>query len=503
MDKKEFIIALDIGTTSVKALLYCIGENVKGVSSRAYRTFYPAPGIAEQDADEIVEGVVEVVNDLIGSYNLHPSKIKALVFGGALHSMLPVNREGVPVGKALIWADFRAENQSRKLRKELDLDMIRRRTGCSIQPMYFLPRLLWFREKHSEVINKVFKFVSLKEYVIFRLFGKFIVDRSIASGTGLLNNTSMDWDQELLDIAGVKKEMFSQVVETTYLLKGIKRGFCSKMGLSPDTQGVVGGSDGPSAHLGCAGLDPSRMSMTVGTSGALRRLTNAPASIPGTEAWCYYLTEGYWVLGGVAHDTGIVVTWLSREIMGENTQKAFEIIENEVPMVSPGADGLLFFPFLGGEKTPHYIPSARGAILGMTFSHSRAHILRALIEGIAYKLYTVYSMLDPAEEKKLVVTGGILKSPTWLKITASFLGKKLFKPGVEEASAWGGVLIALRALGVIGSCQELDKYVSTCGSVSYDMDEHGVYVKLLNIYKKNYSKLYSDVKNYEQGEGFI
>jgi len=495
MAKKEFILALDIGTTSVKGLLYNIGGDVKGVCSRTYKTFYPAPGMAEQDADEVLRGVVEVVSTLMNKHGLSPSFITALVFGGALHSILPVDSKGVPIGKAMIWADFRAEKQSKKLRKELDIELIRRRTGCSIQPMYFLPRLLWLKENYPDQVKKTFKFISLKEYVIFRFFGDFFVDRSVASGTGLFNNTSMDWDQELLDIAGIKKSMFSSVVETTHLLSDLKKEFASKMTLLPGTRGVIGGSDGPSAHLGCAGLDPTRMSMTVGTSGALRRLTYAPASIPGTEAWCYYLTEGYWLLGGVAHDTGIVIRWFSKEVMGENTSKAFEIIENEVPQVPPGADGLMFFPFLGGEKTPHYIPSARGALLGMTFSHSRAHILRALMEGIAYKLFTVYRMLDPAEEKKLVVTGGILKSPTWLNITANFLGKELFKPGVEEASAWGGVLIALKALGVISSPKDMDKFVSTSGMVKSNDKEHRIYEKLLKYYDENYKKLYSnDVK---------
>jgi gluconokinase len=487
----KYIIALDIGTGSTKGLLYKIGGSVECVRSQEYPTYYPGPGRVEQDPEEILEAVVKVVSALVSDNSLAPGSVSGLVFGGILHSFLPVDIKGYPLSKAMIWGDSRSASQSDKIRSELDTEDIKKRTGCSVHPLYFLPRLVWLREQAPGIFKKVHKIISIKEYIIRHLYGEFIVDRSIASGTGMMNMRTLNWDEDLLYYAGLKGEEFSPVVETTFKLKTLKKKYASKVGLLGGTPGVVGSSDGPCAHLATAGLSDTAMSITVGSSGALRRKTGKPKVLPGLEAWCYYLTENNWLLGGVAHDAGIAMKWLFNNFF-KNKPGEFEsldIIDEYATQTPPGSCGLLFFPFLGGERSPRYNPQARGSLMGMSYEHGKKHIARALMEGISYWMYSNYKMLDPEENMELVISGGILKSPAWLQITADFFGKNLGIPLVKEASAYGTALIGLRAFGII-KITEIDNYVKQSGAVVFDPDNHRIYLEIYRAYQENYTRLF-------------
>jgi gluconokinase len=264
------------------------------------------------------------------------------------------------------------------------------------------------------------------------------------------------------------------------------------MGLRAGTPGVIGAADGPLAHLGSVGLNHSRMSLTVGTSSALRKWVQEPSVIPGSEAWCYYLCEGNWLIGGVIHDAGNVLQWLAGNIFGESdSERIFENLDSTLESIPPGSEGLIFLPFMSGERSPFYNPSARTTLLGMAFHHGKEHVIRALIEGIAYRIHSVYTVLDEQRRMDLVLTGGILKSPAWMQITADFLGKNLYRTGVPLASAWGAVLIGLRALDVVDSMQEMNGLISLGPSVKFSPENHDLYTALRSHYDITYEKLYT------------
>jgi gluconokinase len=483
----EYIIALDIGTTSTKGMLYRIQNGAVAVTSRGYPQYYPNQGFVEQDPDEILDGVGNVVKSLVTENRVDPSSIAAVVYGSFLHSMLPVDKNGDPLTRALIWADSRSIPQSERLRNELDVEEVKRRTGCTIHPLYFLPRLVWFRENEEEVLRKTRRFVSVKEYIIHKMHGESVVDRSIASGTGIWNVTTLDWDRELLHHASFSSDYFSPPVEPTYILKGMRSQFASRLGVLEGTPGIIGASDGPLAHLGSTGLMANIMSLTVGTSGALRRSSDSPRVIPLQEAWCYYLAENNWVLGAVCHDTGIVMNWFLQHFL---KGKDFDVMNALAKEVEAGADGLLFFPFLSGERSPHYNPSVRGAVLGMSFIHDMRHFVRALMEGISYRLYSNYRMLDKEAAMELALTGGIRSSPVWMQITADFFGKNLRIPKIKECAAWGAAMLGLRSLGVLGDLHEVERLVEFGLSVDYNQETHSRYTKICTRYDDAYRKIF-------------
>jgi gluconokinase len=493
MTSKDTLIAVDIGTTSVKAIVYRIGGTIEGQTSQTYGTSYPQPGFVEQDPDQVVAAVGQVLTLLLKQTNIDPKAVTAIVFSGIWQSMIPIDARGRPLCRSLLWADSRAHRQSNRLLRELGAQRVRARTGCSIHPMYHLPRLLWFKEEAPEIFKRTYKFVSIKEYVLNRFFGEFLIDRSVASGTGIWQMSSLDWDEELLVAIGLSKDFFSPVAETTAVFKkGLRAEFAAQAGLLSGTPGIVGAADGAMAHLGSVGLSDNRMSLTVGTGAALRLRISEPRSSSDTEAWCYYLTEHNWLLGGIIQDAGNVMSWFADNLMPQSESKitVYDMLNTYAQETAPGADGLIFLPFLSGERCPNNRPDARGAVYGLNFSHSRKHLARAVMEGIAYRLYSVYQMLAGPSQPELVITGGLLKSPVWIKITADFFGKRLWLPKVSETSAWGLILIALRSLNVAKNLEDLNRLVEVAGCQEPDWEAHRKYEDIHNTYNDLYRKLF-------------
>jgi gluconokinase len=490
--KSPALVSVDIGTTNTRALLYRGGTGVAGEGSAACSTSYPRPGYVEQDAEEVLAAVAGATRALLDRSGVSPREIDAVVFDGVLQSLVSVDRAGAALAPAMLWADKRSLPQSERLKARYDNEEARRRTGCPLHPMYFPSRLAWLREEAPDIWNRAARFVSLKELVVQRLTGVSKTDRSIASGTGAWNMASRDWDADLLALVGLSSSGFPECVEPTTVVGGLTTEGAAALGLREGTPVVIGASDGAMAHLGSVGVDGQRMSLTVATSGAIRRSIRAPRVLPGTEAWCYYLGEDSWIQGGVVHGAGNVLRWFGDTLMPPTAtaEDLFSEIGRIAAEVPPGADGLRFLPLLGGERCPHDRPDARGSLWGLDFSHTRGHVARALMEGLAWYLSAVYRMLVPGDGPDLVVNGGIVKSPTWLQIVADVLGKTLWLPRVTEAAAWGGALVGLRALGVISSLEEAAPFIGCNGGVHHDPGRHEIYATVIESCDELYRKLY-------------
>jgi len=488
--RRSCIISVDIGTSSVKALLCEVGGAAIAEERITYATYYPRPGWVEQDPDEILAALVLAVRNLMAAAGCAPGSIAAVVFGGIWQSLLPIDAQDRPLCRATIWSDLRSTAQNAALRSSLDVEAVKAATGCSLHPMYHLSRLMHLKEEAPELFRRADRFVSIKEYLLTRLFGTRLVDYSLASGTGVWNLQAMDWDAGLLALAGLDRARFSDCVEPTTLLPGLKREFAAEMGLLPGTPGVIGAADGALAHLGAVGLRGDRLSLSVGTSVAMRRCVDSPRVVRGSEAWCYYLAEGSWLLGGVLHDGGNTLGWLGDTAFGAENDGKFAAMSRAAGEVAPGAEGLFFLPFFGGERSPRYRPDTRGTIHGLSFNHGRGHLVRALMEGLAYCMDSVYAVLAAGSAPEIVVTGGILKSPTWLGIVADSLGTVLHLPGVDESAAWGGVLLGTRAIGACSTLAEAAADLAEAGVVRPDPARQAAYRKLNEAYAGLYTRLH-------------
>jgi len=494
---KSRIISIDIGTSSAKALLCTAEGTIVAQGSASYPCYYPEPGWAEQDVDEILAAVIKVIGSLVRQADLAASSVEAIVFGGIWQSFLPLDADDRPLCRALIWADQRSAKENALLRAQLDNEDVRARTGAALHPMYFLSRILWFKNEAPDLYARTARFVSIKEYILSRLYGTRVVDRAIASGTGAWNIARRDWDYELLTSVGAGEARFSECVEPTSMVRGLKSNYATAMGLSEGVPAVVGAADGALAHLGAVGLTEGRMSLSAGTSIALRLRSAEPRTVRGSEAWCYYLADGNWLRGGVAHGGGNALNWFANNILGsragDEDEKVFDRMNELARRAAPGASGLRFFPLFGGERCPNYRPDARGGIMGLSLNHGVPELTRALYEGLAFSIRAIYQMLAGDLRPDLVVTGGILKSPVWLEIVADCLGKPLWRPAVDESAVWGGVVLGLKAIGAYPDLATASSsLVGTAGAIEPGPANQAAYEKIMSEYEKLYTRLYAN-----------
>lgn len=497
----SYMIGVDIGTTSTKAVLYEENGTVMASSNIGYPLYTPSADIAEQDPEEIFAAVLQAVKQVNEQGKMKPGQIMFVSFSTAMHSVIPVDRAGTPLMRCLTWADNRSVGWSDRLKKEMGGHEIYLRTGTPIHPMSPLTKILWLRHEKPDIFNKTSKFISIKEYVFFKLFGKYIVDYSIASATGLMNLKQLNWDAEALHIAGITSEQLSSLVSPTHVLHGLAPEFAEKMGLSPSTPFVIGASDGVLSNLGVGAIDPGVVAVTIGTSGAIRTVIDEPRTDPKGRIFCYALTEHHWVIGGAVNNGGGIFRWVRDEIAASEVETAkrlgissYDVLTRIAERVPPGSDGLLFHPYLSGERAPLWNPNARGSFFGLTLHHQKEHMIRAVLEGVIFNLYTVLLAMEEqiGQPLKIQATGGFARSPLWRQMMADIFDQTVIIPESFESSCLGAAVLGLYALGKIDSFSQVADMIGQTHEHKPLREHAAIYKELLPIYIRISRKLEED-----------
>jgi len=477
-------IGIDIGTTSTKSVAF----NREGEQLGSFTAEYPLlrehPDWAEQDPDEIFGAVIRSVRGALAQSGLSGGDVAAAGVSSAMHSLIAVGADGRPLTRSITWADGRSEPQTRKIREEFGGREIYLRTGTPIHPMSPLPKLMWLRERSPDVWAAARKFVSIKEYVLYRLFGEWAVDTSIASATGLLRLDTLEWDEEALGVAGVDADRLSAVRPVSYRLEGMDPSLAEQMDLEADTPFFLGSSDGALANLGVGATGPGDMAVTIGTSAAVRMMTGRPLTDMGQRTFCYHVAESSYIIGGATNNGGIVLQWMREAMFGGD--KTTEELLTEAARVSPGAEGLLFLPYLSGERAPIYSAEARGTFFGAHLGHRREHFVRAGLEGVMLAVGSVAEALKdlagPAAEVR--ASGGFAKSPLWRQMLADMLGQEVGIPRVTEASALGAAMIAMQGLGELADLGLAKQWAPIAERLQPDPERSGIYRELFGIYSR-------------------
>jgi gluconokinase len=483
----DCVLGVDLGTSGARAVLVGSDGQILAQAGTAYHLFAPRTDWAEQEADEVLAGASQAVRQALAQSGRPPAAVRALALSGVLHSLLAVDAAGRPLGRALTWADSRAAAQARAIADSWQA--LYPLTGCPPHPLYPLAKVRWFRERAPEIFARAARFVSLKEYVLYHWTGRWVIDHSLASGTGLFDLRRLTWLPAALDLAGLDPDRLSEPVAPTARLP-FRPVAARTLGLSPEVVLVPGAGDGPLACLGAGGIGPGQLTATVGTSGAVRAVLPAPRTDPERRTWCYYLAEGHWVAGGAINNAGLAYRWLAQQVLGL-TEDAAEQLAAEAP---PGAGGLLCLPFLTGERSPYWNADARGLFVGLSLEHDRRHLLRAMVEGVCFRLRSVAeavaAVAGPPVEIRL--TGGLLHSPLWTQTLADVLGWPLRRPTVSEASAYGAALLALRALERLPSLEAGASLVGTADEVQPQPERQALYESLYRLYWQVYWHLQPD-----------
>jgi gluconokinase len=494
-------IGVDIGTTGSRAIIYSTEGTLLANQSLEYPLYTPTPTWVEQDPDEVFKAVLSVIKRAVAQANLSAKAFSGICFGAAFHSFIPVDKDGNALCRMMTWADTRSQSYIEQLRANHDSKAIYMRTGCPPHPMYLVSKILWLKHEQRELFNRVHKFISIKEYVLYRFLKRFVVDRSIASGSGMYNIHKLTWDEELLSILDIPAEMFSDVVATTHVVEGIEPEIAAQLDLPSTIKVIIGAGDGVLSCVGTGAVKPGQLTATIGTSGAVRLVTDRTIVDERGRTWCYNLTDKYWVAGGAITNGGIALRWM-RDKLGETERReaekkgldAYQLLISYAKEVPAGSNGLILLPFFAGERAPYWNASARGVLFGLNLNHDKRHIIRATLEGVTFRMFSIYKTLDEVAGpiNEIRVSGSFTRSNLWVQIMADIFGKTISVPSQSEGSAFGAVILGLHAIGVIKDIKEVDSFINIKEQYYPTEDNRLFYQDMFAVYERVYWNLQSE-----------
>lgn len=484
-----YILGIDLGTGSTKAVAVDSDGQVVGSAQFYYPTDHPEIGYMEQDPELIWDAFKNCISQIVKELQGQPT---AISFSSAMHSLIAVDELGVKLANMMTWADSRSEDIATALRASSFAEQLYQTSGTPLFGMSPLCKIMWLKKNQPELFNNAYKFIGIKEYIWYRLFHVFEIDYSIASATGLFDINLLEWNPIALDLAAVTKDQLSVVVNTSHCRREVDPAIAQKIGLKADTAFIVGASDGCLANLGSLAIQDGIAALSIGTSGAVRTASSKPIFNFGAMTFNYRLDEHTFICGGAVNNGGMIIDWAlkslrnKKDISPDDYQELFKLIASK----PPGSDGLLFLPYLSGERTPIWDAKSCGVFFGIKLMHEQAHFLRAAVEGICMALYHVLEAVEGTSGNvgQINVSGGFIDSPEWVQILADITGKRLVIYQTSDASAMGAIYMAMKEIGWITSYHELLKGQEQ-QVVNPDRHIHASYVPYFNIFKKLYLEL--------------
>ncbi|AGK52386.1 gluconokinase [Bacillus sp. 1NLA3E] len=505
----SYMLGIDIGTTSTKAVLFTeIGEVIQQ-ESIGYPLYTPDISTAEQNPDEIFQAVLQAISNITKHHS--QKKLSFISFSSAMHSVIAMDENDQPLTPCITWADNRSEAWAHKIKGELNGHEIYKRTGTPIHPMSPLSKITWIVNECTEIAANAKKYIGIKEYIFKKLFDQYVVDYSLASAMGMMNLKTLDWDEEALKIAGITRGQLSELVPTTKIYSNCHPHLAKQIGIDPQTPFVIGASDGVLSNLGVNAIRKGEIAVTIGTSGAIRTIIDQPQTDEKGRIFCYCLTEKHWVIGGPVNNGGMVLRWIRDEFASSEIETAkrlgidpYEVLTKIAERVRPGADGLLFHPYLSGERAPLWNPDVRGSFFGLTMSHKKEHMIRAALEGVIYNLYTVFLALIECMEgpvTRIQATGGFARSNVWRQMMSDIFESEVVVPESYESSCLGACILGLYATKKIDSFEVASKMIGSTYTHTPKEDAAREYRQLLPIFI-NLSRVlendYSRIANYQR-----
>jgi gluconokinase len=465
------ILALDIGTSSVRAAIYDFSGNVspETVVKNSRTVNFTADGGAELVAEEAFAEVITAVDDVLAK---SPQIISNVAISTFWHSLVGVDSSGNATTPIYTWAETRPAKYVQKLRDNLDEKAVHNRTGCRFHSSYWTAKLLWLKTEHADIFDKTAKWLSFSDFLSLKLFGETDTSVSMASGTGIFDVRKCSWDNDLLDYLQIKHGNLPKVADDNRL---------------KDAKWFLAIGDGAANNIGAGCLTLEKGALMIGTSGAMRVAFKGeiPVEIP-CGLWCYRIDKTRAIVGGALSDGGGLYFWL------KETLKIAEVddeIEAEIGKREADSHGLTFLPFLAGERSTGYNENAKGAILGLTQHTTAVEITQAAMESVAFRFAAIVDELSKFTKlETIIASGGALReSPVWTQIIADVLATNLSLPDTREASSRGVVLLALEAIGKIVEIENIETPEGL--KFKFDKKRHEIYQNARKRHEKFYKLL--------------
>ena len=490
-------IGIDVGTSSIKALLVDPYGKVLASSNPEYPFQTPAPLQAETDPEVWWDATCRALQKLLESTD--PGLVKGVGLTGQMHGLVLLDKKGNPLRPCIMWNDQRSFKECEEMTKIIGESEVLRITGNPILAGFTAPKLRWVEKNEPEIFAKISKVLLPKDFIRYRLTGEFFSEMSDASGTSMLNVGERKWSDEILSAMGWSKQWFPELTESTVASAKVSTEAGAVTGLPVGTPVIAGGGDQAAQAVGCGIVHEGMVSATLGTSGVVFAQSDEYRVEPDGKlhAFCHAV-PGKWHLMGVMLSAAGSFQWYktqlgreehAREHNGEGN--AYDLLTEAAAEIKPGSEGLVFLPYLSGERTPHPDPHAKGAFVGLTLRHSKAHLTRAVLEGVSYGLKDSLSLMQNlgVHPSRIILSGGGTRSGLWKQMLADIFETPCCLVNATEGAAYGAALLAAVGCGTIVSVEEASReWIRQTEQVSVGPDREN-YCKNYQIYQQLYPAL--------------
>ncbi len=438
-----FFLGMDVSTTATKALIIDAAGEVRGVSAAEYGFETPQPLWSEQHPDLWWQGAQTAIRGAIEMAGVRPDQIAAVGLTGQMHGLVLLDKHGKVLRKAILWNDQRTGAQCEAIHQVVGQAAFIRISGNLALPGFTAPKVLWVKEHEPEIYQQTAHILLPKDYVRYQLTSEFAMDKADGSGTVLMDLAARDWSGQILDSLGIPREWMPALYEGPQVTGIVTTQAAAATGLKQGTPIVAGGGDQAAQGVGVGAVREGVVALTLGTSGVVFTSTDKPFIDPEgrLHAFCHALPDK-WHLMGVMLSAAGSLRWYRDTFASGSNYEALLAPAGDIP---PGAEGLLFLPYLTGERTPYPDPMARGAFVGLTVRHGMAACTRAVLEGVAFGLRDSFALIRSAGVEQIDqvrVSGGGARSALWRQILADVLETELVSVNTTEGAAFGAALLA-------------------------------------------------------------
>ncbi|HEY5586442.1 MAG TPA: FGGY-family carbohydrate kinase [Ruminiclostridium sp.] len=495
---EKLLLGIDIGTSGCKVALFDLQGRVVAQSLKEYKVYYPAPGYVEQNPNEWWESVCAAIKETIASAKIDTKQIAGVGIDGQSWSAIPVDRQGKVLHNTPIWMDTRASDICKATVDRVGFDRIFELSGNSFEPTYSTPKILWFKQNMPEIYQNTYKFLQSNSFIAFKLTGEMTQDISQGYGIHSFNMKTGKWDDKFCEELGFSREKLPEIFPSSGVVGEVTSEAAMQTGLAIGTPVVAGGLDACCGTLGAGVINVGQTQEQGGQAGGMSICVDSAIAHPKLILG-FHVIPDLWLLQGGTVGGGGAIKWFKQELGAFEEAaglaqgvSAFKIMDDEAQGISAGSEGLIFLPYMAGERSPLWDKNAKGVFFGLGFNKTRAHMIRAVLEGCAFALQ---HNLKTAEEtgvkvEELVAMGGAANSRLWTQMKADVTGKTIKVPTSDTATTLGSAILAGVGTGIYKDFNEAVKdTIVITRTHEPDMEMHKKYIANYEIYLELYDKL--------------
>ncbi len=495
----SYLLAHDLGTSGNKATLFSEEGELVASETVSYPTNYFNRTWAEQNPEDWWRAVCDSTGRLLARAKVNPTDIAVVALSGQMMGCTCVDARGRALRPSILYCDQRSEAEASEILKKISMEDAYRIIGHRVAAVYSLEKLMWVKRHEPEVYKNTAFTLCAKDYVNFRLTGKFATDYSDASGTNAFDINTNRWSDTMIAAAGVERSMFPEAAESVTVLGEITSEAATASGLKAGTPVVIGGGDGSCAGVGVGCIKPGTAYNYLGSSSWVALTVTDPIVDPQmrTMNWAH-VVPSYLHPSGSVQTAGAAYHWLKEQICTAESRDAnhdgksvYEIMNAMVESSPPGANGVIFLPYLLGERSPRWNPDARGAFIGLSLTTQRADLVRSVMEGITYNLGIIVDIFrNHVPMDTMTIIGGGAKSRTWLQMMADIYDVTVQRPNyLEEATSMGAAIVGGVGVGLFPNFDVIDRFIRVVETVTPDRENQAAYARVKPIFDKAYFAL--------------